>query len=113
MIEEHINGYLKGLKRSAGYQQREGSCLLRTTMIKVLTIPPRIRSATSLVRRVSQRKASSSANKGNMRAAEKGQPTVAPIPNHVIPSLVNGSTRLSIKAAKPIMEVYMAKLEGR
>jgi len=48
-----------------------------------------------------------------MRAAENGQPIVAPIPNHAIPSLVFDSPKLFMKAARPIMEVYIAKLDGR
>lgn len=55
----------------------------------------------------------SSSTKGKTSAEANGQPNIPPTPNQQMPSAVRGPPRQSMKAAKPSMVAYMAKLEGR
>jgi hypothetical protein len=55
----------------------------------------------------------SSRMKGRAKIPEKGHPTIAPMPNHMMPTAVLGPLRQSMKAANPRLEVNMAKVEGR
>jgi hypothetical protein len=57
--------------------------------------------------------ANSSMTNGAIRIPENGQPTIAPIPNHIMPEAVFGPPRQSRKAARLNEDVYIAKLEGR
>jgi hypothetical protein len=55
----------------------------------------------------------SSARRGTIRAPANGQPTIAPSPNHMIPCAVLGPPLNSKKAARPSMDVYMVKVDGK
>jgi hypothetical protein len=55
----------------------------------------------------------SMAMNGNTNAPAKGQPSIAPMPNHIIPLAVLRPPVQSINEAVPSMAVYMAKLDGR
>lgn len=55
----------------------------------------------------------SSSRSGIIRAPAKGQPTMAPNPNHMIPCAVFCPPLQSKKADRPNMDMYMVKLDGR
>lgn len=55
----------------------------------------------------------SSARRGRIRAPANGQPTIAPRANHIIPCAILGPPFKSRKAAKPSIDVYMVKVDGR
>jgi len=55
----------------------------------------------------------SSSRRGITNAPANGQPTMAPIPNHIIPWAVFCPPLQSRKAVRPSMDVYIAKLDGR
>ena len=55
----------------------------------------------------------SSTRNGAQRAAAKGQPTTPPMANQSMAHDVFRPPRQFMKAAVPIMTIYMAKLDGR
>ena len=55
----------------------------------------------------------SSSRSGITKAPAKGQPTMAPNPNHIIPCAVFCPPLQSRKADRPNMDMYMVKLDGK
>jgi len=55
----------------------------------------------------------SSPTNGMTSAEANGQPTMPPMPNHIMPEAVLKPPRQSMNDANPSMVQYMAKLEGR
>jgi hypothetical protein len=55
----------------------------------------------------------SSARRGKMRAPAKGHPTIEPRPNQMMPCAVRWAFFQSRKAAKPSIDIYMVKVDGR
>lgn len=54
----------------------------------------------------------SSNKKDTTRAPANGHPTIAPMPNHIIPRPVFRPPRQSMNAEMPSIEVYIVKLDG-
>jgi hypothetical protein len=57
--------------------------------------------------------AASSRRRGMTRAPANGQPMIAPRPNHIMPCAVFWRPLQSRKDARPSIEVYMVKLDGK
>jgi hypothetical protein len=60
-----------------------------------------------------KRTIASSAKKGTMRAPAKGHPTIVPSPNHVMPCAVFRPFSQSRNEARPSIDIYMVKVEGK
>ncbi len=114
MIEEQVNTHLEWLRRLVTILEMKTDWQrFHTTIMRLLIPPSVIRCAISLMLPVTLAKTSSSRSKGMTSAAEKGQPIVAPIPNHMSPLWVFNPSSVSMKAAIPIIVVHIAKLEGK
>jgi hypothetical protein len=55
----------------------------------------------------------SSIKRGTSKAPANGHPTIAPRPNHIIPCAVFRPFFQSKKEAKPSMDIYMVKVDGK
>lgn len=54
----------------------------------------------------------SSTSRGSRRAPANGQPTMAPAPNHMIPSAILFLPLRSKNAVNPSIDVYIVKVDG-
>lgn len=84
-----------------------------TNTMKDLAAPSKNRQGMSMPSLVNVAKASSSRMNGAIKAPAKGHPTIAPIANHMMPAAVFAPPLQSMKEARPSIEQYMAKLDGR
>ena len=82
-------------------------------MMSDRTVPSRNRVRVPAMSLVIDATNTSSRMNGATRAAAKGHPRVAPMPNHMIPCAVLMPPLQSRKAAVPSIVVYMAKVDGR
>jgi hypothetical protein len=55
----------------------------------------------------------SSAKRGTMRAPANGHPTIVPRPKHMMPCAALWAFFQSRKAAKPSIDIYMVKVDGK
>lgn len=55
----------------------------------------------------------SSASRGRSKAPENGQPTMAPVPNHIMPSAILFLPLRSRNAVNPSIDVYIVNVDGK
>lgn len=113
--EQGVNGNLQTLFQSAdnSFAVNRLSDEELTRINKHLIAPFRMSRTTVRMSPERREAVNSSSSKGIINAPAKGQPRMAPTPNHMIPSAVFCFPCPSKNAESPSMEVYMAKLDGR